>query len=136
LLLLHELRYGFDEKRFHIRADVFSEALRELRDAEFRITIRAEQELRVVVHLQEGRVSGYLVESRDLCLLGPDEVVKVACDKILEVSVAKEMLILGDRKSISLGVAIWEGGLPVDLLPAEGLQEIELGEEHFAWAVK
>jgi alpha-amylase/alpha-mannosidase (GH57 family) len=136
LLLLHELRYGFDEKRFHIRADVFSEALCELRDAEFRITIRAEQELRVVVHLQEGRVSGYLVESRDLCLLGPDEVVKVACDKILEVSVAKEMVILGDRKSISVGVAVWEGGLPVDLLPAEGLLEIQLGEEHFAWVVK
>ena len=81
-------------------------------------------------------MSGYLVESRDLCLLGPDEVVKVGCDKILEVSVAKEMLILGNRKSISLGVAIWEGGLPVDLLPAEGLLEIELGEEHFAWAIK
>jgi len=63
-------------------------------------------------------------------------VVKVACDKILEVSVAKEMFILGDRKSISLGVAIWQGGLPVDLLPAEGLLEIQLGEEHFAWAVK
>jgi hypothetical protein len=33
-------------------------------------------------------------------------------------------------------VAIWEGGLPVDLLPAEGLLEIHLGEEHFAWAVQ
>jgi alpha-amylase/alpha-mannosidase (GH57 family) len=136
LLLLHELRYGFDDKHFHLRADVFAEALAELRDAEFRITVRAEQELRVVVHLQEGRVSGYLVESRDLCLLGPDEVVKVACDKILEVSVAKEMFILGRRKSILLGVAIWEGGLPVDLLPAEGLLEVQLGEENFAWAVE
>ena len=133
LLLLHELRYGFDEKRFHLRVDVFAEALAELRDGEFRITVRAEQELRVVVRLEEGRVTGYLVESRDLCLLGPDEVVKVACDRILEVSVAKEMFILGDRKSIFLGVAIWEGGLPVDLLPAEGLLEIHLGEEHFAW---
>ena len=136
LLLLHELRYGFDEKRFHLRVDVFAEALDELRDGEFRITVRAEQELRVVVRLEEGRVSGYLVESRDLCLLGPDEVVKVACDKILEVSVAKEMVILGDRKSIFLGVAIWEGGLPVDLLPAEGLLEIQLGEEHFAWSAE
>jgi alpha-amylase/alpha-mannosidase (GH57 family) len=136
LLLLHELRYGFDDKRFHLRADVFAEALAELRDAEFRITVRAEQELRVVVRLQEGRVSGYLVESRDLCLLGPDEVVKVACDKILEVSVAKEMFILGRRKSILLGVAIWEGGLPVDLLPAESLLEIQLGEENFAWPVE
>jgi len=43
------------------------------------------------------------------------------------------MFILGKRKSVSLGVAIWEGGLPVDLLPAEGLLEIQLGEEHFGW---
>jgi alpha-amylase/alpha-mannosidase (GH57 family) len=133
LLLLHELRYGFDDKHFHLRADVFAGALAELRDAEFRITVRAEQELRVVVRLEEGRVSGYLVESRDLCLLGPDDVVKVACDKILEVTIAKEMFTLGNRKSISLGVAIWEGGLPVDLLPAEGLLEIQLGEENFGW---
>ena len=98
LMLLHEIRYGFDEKRFHLRVDVFSEALKELRDAEFRITFRAEQELRVVVRLEGGRVTGYLVESRDLCLLGPDEVVKVAFDRILEVSVAKEMFFLGESK--------------------------------------
>ena len=115
--------------------DVFAEALQELRDAEFRITIRAEQELRVVVRFEEGRVTGYLVESRDLCLLGPDEVVKVAFDRILEVSVAKEMFLLGNRKSISLGVALWEGGLPMDLLPAEGMLEIQLGEDNFGWNV-
>jgi alpha-amylase/alpha-mannosidase (GH57 family) len=135
LTILHELRYGFDEKRFYLRADMFSEALGEVRDGEFRITIRAEQELRVVVRLEQGKVSGYLIESRDLCLLGPDEVVKVACDQILEVSVAKEMFLLGNRKSISLGIAVWEGGLPVDLLPTEGLLEIQLGEENFGWTV-
>jgi len=78
-------------------------------------------------------VTGYLVESRDLCLLGPDDVVKVGFDRILEVSVAREMLLLGDRKSISMGVALWEGGLPMDLLPAEGMLEIQLGEENFSW---
>ena len=135
LLLLHELHYGFDDKRFYLRVDVFAEALAELKDAEFRITLLAGQVLRVVVHLEKGRASSYLVESRDFCLLGPDEAVQVACDKILEVSVAKEMLLLGERKSISLGVALWEGGLPVDMLPAEGLLEIELGAEHFGWPV-
>ncbi len=134
LMLLEEIRYGFDETQFYLRLDVFSDALTELRDAEFRITIRAEQELRVVVRLEEGRVTGYLVESRDLCLLGPDDVVKVAFDRILEVSVAKQMFQLGERKSISLGVALWEGGLPVDLLPTEGMLEIHLGEEHFGWS--
>ena len=136
LMLLHEIRYGFDEERLHLRVDVFSDALGELRDAEFRITIRAEQEIRVVVHIQEGRVSGYLVESRDLCLLGPEAMVKVAFDRILEVSVAKEMFLLGDRKSISLGIALWEGGLPVDVLPAESMLEIQLGEEHFGWGLQ
>jgi len=136
LMLLHEIRYGFDEKQFNIRVDVFADALNELRDAEFRITLRAAQELRVVVRLEEGRVSGYLLESKDLCVLGPDEMVKVAFDRILEVSVAREMIQLGDRKSISLGVALWEGGLPVDLLPTEGMLEIQLGDENFGWVVK
>jgi hypothetical protein len=135
-MMLHEIRYGFDEKQFNIRVDVFSDALNELRDAEFRITLRAAQELRVVVRLEEGRVSGYLVESKDLCVLGPDDMVRVAFDRILEVSVAREMIQLGDRKSISLGVALWEGGLPVDLLPTEGMLEIQLGDENFGWAVK
>jgi hypothetical protein len=30
-------------------------------------------------------------------------------------------------------VALWEGGLPVDLLPAEGWLELQLGLENFAW---
>jgi len=136
LMLLHELRYGFDQNRFHLRVDVFAEALQELRDAEFRITFRAEQELRVVVRFENGRVTGYLVESRDLCLLGPDDVVRVAFDRILEVSVAREMFFLANQKSVSMGVALWEGGLPMDLLPGEGMLEIQLGEENFAWKVE
>ena len=135
LMLLHEIRYGFDEKRLHLRVDVFSEALKELRDAEFRVTFRAEQELRVVIRFEGGRITGYLVESRDLCLLGPDEVVKVAFDRILEVSVAKEMLLMGARKTLSIGVALWEGGLPMDLLPEEGMLEVPLGVENNSWNV-
>jgi len=96
--------------------------------------LRAEQELRVVIRLEEGRVKGFLVESRDLVYWGRMKWWKVACDRILEVSIAKEMLLLGDRKSLSLGVALWEGGLPVDLLPEEGMMEIQLGEEHFGGA--
>ena len=134
LLLLHELHYGFDSERFYLRVDVFAEALAGLRDAEFRISLRAEQELRVVVRIEGGRVSGYLVESRDFCLLGPDDVVQVACDKILELSVAKRIIPLAGQTSISLAVALWQGGLPVDVLPAEGSLQIQLGAEYFSWA--
>jgi len=28
---------------------------------------------------------------------------------------------------------LWQGGLPVDVLPLEGMLEIPLGEENFAW---
>jgi alpha-amylase/alpha-mannosidase (GH57 family) len=134
LTLLHEIRYGFSENEFYLRVDLSAGALVELRDAEFRITVRAAQELRLVIRLEDGHVKGYLVESRDLCLLGPDDEVKVACDRILEISVAKELLFLGDRDAISVGVALWEGGLPVDLLPVEGTLEIQLGKEHFGWS--
>jgi hypothetical protein len=44
-------------------------------------------------------------------------------------------LRLGQRNSFSLVIALWEGGLPVDLLPAEGSLEVPLGEDHFAWAL-
>ncbi len=89
LLLLHELRYGFDDKHFYLRVDVFAGALAELKDAEFRITLRAEQELRVVVRLEKGRATGYLVESRDLCLLGPDEVVRWLATRFLKCPLRK-----------------------------------------------
>jgi hypothetical protein len=89
----------------------------------------------VVIRLLEGRVTGYLLESRDLCLLGPDDAARVGFDRILEVSVAREMIFLGNRKSIALGVALWEGGLPMDLLPGEGMLDIQLGEENFGWNV-
>jgi hypothetical protein len=35
-----------------------------------------------------------------------------------------------------LGVALWHGGLPVDVLPAEGVLDVQLGEENFAWPVE
>ena len=31
--------------------------------------------------------------------------------------------------------AIWEGGLPIDVLPSEGFLEIKLGADAFAWPV-
>src|SRR5205823_5443378 len=46
---LHELRYGFEEGRFCVRIDPFAEALGELEDPEFRITIGGEEEVTLVV---------------------------------------------------------------------------------------
>jgi alpha-amylase/alpha-mannosidase (GH57 family) len=134
--LLRQIRYGFDPEHFYVRVDLFEGALARLRDAEFRLTLRAEEELRVVVRVEAGKLSGYLVEGKDFCLLGPDEMVAVACDRILEISVARKLLRLRGRSSFSLVVALWEGGLPVDLLPVEGWLEVRLGVDHFAWLVE
>ena len=95
-----------------------------MQDAEFRITLRGDEELRIVVHMREGKLREQRVETKDFCLLGPEEMVIVACDRILELSIARKLLRLGNRRSFSLVVALWEGGLPVDLLPAEGWFEV------------
>jgi len=134
--LLRQIHYGFSATKFYVRADVFDGVLRELADGEFRLTLRGDEELRVVIHLAGGKVKDYLVEARDFCPLGPDEMVSVACDQFLEVSIARSLLRPGRRGSFSLIVALWEGGLPVDALPVEGALEVRLGEENFAWPVE
>jgi alpha-amylase/alpha-mannosidase (GH57 family) len=132
---LHILNYGFDADFLYIRVDPFEEARHELGDCEFRITVRNGDEVRIVVRIENGALAGYLVESKDVCLLGPDEMVGAAFDKILEISVSRKLFPFEGRKSISLGVALWEGGLPIDVLPAEGFLEVKLGEENFAWPI-
>jgi hypothetical protein len=50
------------------------------------------------------------------------------------VSLARELFDLKNRKSLLLSVALWEGGLPIDVLPIDGMLELNLGEENFAWS--
>src|SRR5258706_3904717 len=118
--LMRQIHYGFSASHFYLRADVFEGVLNELVDGEFRVTLRGDDELRVVIRLAAGKVNGYLVETKDFCLLGPDSMVSVACDRFLEVSIAGTLLRPGPRRAFSMVVALWEGGLPVDVLPVEG----------------
>ncbi len=134
--LLRQIHYGFSASHFFVRADVFEGVLNELADGEFRLTLRGDQELRVVIHLAAGKVKGYLVEAKEFCLMEPSDMVSVACDRFLEVSIARTLLRPGRRGSFSMVVALWEGGLPVDVLPVEGALDVRLGEEHFAWPVE
>ena len=131
---LQQFRYGFSSERFYIRVDFADGKSDALKDAEFRITLRGEEELRIVLHMRGGKLHEQRVETKDTCLLGPQDLAFAACDRILEVSVARKLLRLGKRNSFSLVIALWEGGLPIDLLPAEGWFEIPLGEDRFAWA--
>jgi alpha-amylase/alpha-mannosidase (GH57 family) len=130
---LHELRYGFEEERFCVRVDPFAEALRELENPEFRITISGAEEVTVVVQLERGHVHGFAVEKDRVCLLNPKSVAEVAYERILEVAIQKDQIKLKGQTKLKLGVALWHGGLPVDVLPAEGFLDVLLGEEQSAW---
>ncbi len=133
---LHELRYGFEEERFSVRVDPFPEALSELEDPEFRITIRGAEEVTLVVRLARGHLQQFAVETGLMCLLNPENVAEAAFDRVLEVSLRRDQLNLKGQTKLKLGVALWHVGLPVDMLPAEGFLEVNLGEEHSAWPVE
>jgi hypothetical protein len=130
---LHELRYGFEEERFCVRIDPFAGALGELEDPEFRITIGGAEEVTIVVNLVRGHVQGFAVEKGLVCLLNPKAVAEVAFERILEVAIHKDQINLAGQSKLRLGVALWHGGLPVDVLPAAGFLDVPLGEEHAAW---
>jgi len=133
---LRELRYGFEEDRFSVRVDLFPEALAELEDPEFRVTIGAAEEVTVMVKLARGRLREFAVEKGRVCLLNPKDIAQAAFERILEVSVNRDEINRKGQKTLRLGVALWHGGLPVDVLPAEGFLEIPLGDEQHSWPLE
>jgi len=130
---LRELRYGFENERFVVRVDCFQDSLAELEDPEFRIILGGSEELTVVVNLERGRMKEFAVEKSRVCLLEPASLAAAAFKRTLEVAVHKTALELKGLNRFRLGVALWHGGLPIDVLPAEGFLEVLLGEENSAW---
>src|SRR5215475_3557250 len=133
---LRELRYGFDEQRFFLRLDCFANAIAELESLEFRLTIQAADELTIIAKVGHGKLAEFSVEQSHICLLAPARVVEVAFANILEVAVQKEICLVRGAQRLRVGVALWHGGLPVDVLPAEGYLDVQLGEEAFAWPIQ
>jgi alpha-amylase/alpha-mannosidase (GH57 family) len=136
MFYLHELRYGFEPERLCIRLDPFPDALAELEDAEFRITVQANAEVTLMAKLSQGKLVEYAVEQERLCLLNPSKSASAAYEQILEIAIHKELFDLRGVTRLRIGVALWHGGLPVDVLPAEGVLDVPLGEENFAWPLE
>jgi alpha-amylase/alpha-mannosidase (GH57 family) len=132
---LKELRYGFEKDRFVVRVDCFPEAIEALEDAEFRIVVGGVEETTVVVKFDAGEMKEFAIEKNLVCLLNPSNVAAAEYMRILEVGVSREVLSLEGLSKFRLGVALWHGGLPVDVLPSEGYMDVQLGEENFGWAV-
>ena len=131
---LHELRYGFDRDSLFLRVDWVRGALLELRECEFHLRVRyADSELVVIVQVEGGRITGHSIEQAGVCLLAGNEKAQVALGAILELSIARDLISPAGVSSLEIGAALWHGGLPVDVLPAQGTLTVPLGPDNFSW---
>jgi alpha-amylase/alpha-mannosidase (GH57 family) len=130
------LYYGFSEKYFYLRVDPVPEAIVEIPDFQLRLTLWGSRETRITVRVAKGKFAGCIVEQGGACLLHPETIVTAAFGKIIEVAMARELFDLRGRRQLFLTVALWEGGLPVEVLPVDGMLELILGEENFAWTTE
>jgi len=131
--VLGDLRYGFGAGHFYLRVDPVPEVIAQIPDFQFRITLWDSRETRITLDVAKGKLAGCVLEQGGACLLHAEKLVTAAFDKIIEVSVARELFDLHGRKGLLLSVALWEAGLPIDVLPVDGMLELALGEENFAW---
>ena len=149
---LHELRYGFSEDRLYLRVDCLAGALETMREFEFHLRVKAQEDLLVVARVKDAALADITVERDNVCLLNTAGLVAIAYGSILEVSLSRELLPScsatvslspGAKQGgaapaaniLAIGVALWQSGLPLDVLPAEGSLNIPLGEDAFAWPV-
>ncbi len=134
--VLGGLYYGFSEKHFYLRVDPVPEAIAEIPDFQLRLTLWDSRETRITVRVAKGKFAGCVLEQGGVCLLRPETMVTAAFGKIIEVGMARELFDLRGRRQLLLSVALWEGGLPIEVLPVDGMLELVLGEENFAWGVE
>jgi alpha-amylase/alpha-mannosidase (GH57 family) len=133
--VLGDLHYGFGPDNFYLRVDPIPEAIAGIPSFQIRLTAWDSRETRITVRVERGKLRDTIVEQGGVCLLHPDSLVESAYGAILEVRMARELFDLKGRKEFLLNIALWEGGLPVDVLPAEGMLTVGLGEENYAWQI-
>ncbi len=134
--VIEDLLYGFDEEHLYLRLDLMPEMLKEFEEFEIRITVWDAREMRLTLAVRDNKLESTRLEQGGMCFLRPEEFARAAFGRIVEVGFEKKLFDIKGRKSLLLGVAIWEGGLPVDVLPAEGYLEIPLGDAAYAWPVE
>ncbi|MGC1687929.1 MAG: glycoside hydrolase family 57 protein [Candidatus Acidiferrales bacterium] len=136
MFVIDDLLFGFDGEHLYLRLDLIPEMLSKFQEFEIRITIWDAREMRLTLSVRENRLESVRLEQGGMCFLNPAEFVKAAFGKIVEASFDKKLFDIQNRRSLLLGVAIWEGGLPVDVLPGEGYLDIPLGDPAYAWPIE
>jgi len=133
IFAIHNVLYGFDDEHFFVRIDPTAEMFQKIEEFEVRITLWDARETRLTLKIRKRKLESLTLEQGGMCYLNPEEYVSASFGKIIETSFNKNLFDVTGRRSLLLGVAVWEGGLPVDVLPAEGFLEIPLGESVYAW---
>ena len=133
--VLGDLHYGFGPEHFYLRVDPIPEVVAEFPSFQLRLAMWDSRETRITLRIEDGKLVGCVLEQGGLCPLHPETVVSAAYGKILEVGIARELFDLRGRRELLLGIALWKAGLPLDVIPAEGMLNVALGEEHFAWSL-
>ena len=131
--VISEFYYGFGLDRFWLRVDPVAEAIADMHEFQVRVTLWDSRETRVTVGVEAGKVNRLIVENGGMCPLLPEALVSAAFGSILEIGISRSLFDLRDRKALLMSVAVWQSGLPVDVLPLEGMLEVPLGDENFAW---
>ena len=131
--VVDHLLYGFDDEHFNLRLDLIPDAVTAFKKFEIRVTVWDAREMRLTLAIRDHKLESMTLEQGGMCFLTPREFAAAAYGRIVEISLEKKLFDVKGRKSLLLGVAIWEGGLPVDGVPPEGYLEISLGDSNFAW---
>ncbi len=129
VFFLRELHYGYDQQNFYLRVDPFADSVETLDESDFIVTVKTHEELKITARVSAGKLQHFAVESNGIGVGHPEGRVAVAFDKILELQIARDLLAVRPNSVIAVGVGLWHSGLPVDLLPSEGLLELQLESE-------
>jgi hypothetical protein len=134
--VLGDFYYGFGPGHFYLRVDPIQDAIAEIPEFQLRLTMWDSRETRITLRVERGKLAGCVLEQGGVCPLHPETVVSAAYGKIIEMSLARELFDLRGRRELLVSVALWRGGLPIDVLPVEGMLAVTLGEENFAWVAE
>ncbi len=132
---MQALYYGFDAARLYLRLDFSPDAECRLDECLIRLDVQGYKAVEVLLEVRKRRIESVGVRSGAALDSKPvqDGALEAVLDKVLELSINRELV--GDPPGgiLRIGVSLWHSGLPVDAIPAEGALEVTLGSEAFAW---
>ncbi len=126
VFFLEGFQYGFDAANFYLRVDTFPDLMAELQECEFVISLKTSTEMKITARIAAGRLAGFTAQLNKAELPEAQGYIEVAFGQLFELRVAKQLLPAWPVDSVRLGVGLWQGGLPLDVLPAEGWIELPL----------